>query len=79
MSLNATYADCAVDDGVVVVVEAEEEAAEEASLFALDDRVALDKMPPFFGLPADAVAVDGALQYGLSAALPIVSASSKSS
>jgi len=77
LSLNATYADCAVD-GVVVVVEAEEAA--EASLFALDDRVALDKMPPFFGLPADAAAgVEGALQYGLSAALPIVSASSKSS
>ena len=75
--MNATYADCAVIVGVVV--EAEEA---DASLFAaLEDRVALDKMPPFFGLPeaAAAAAVEGALQYGLSAARPIVSATSRSS
>lgn len=84
MSLNATYADC-----VVLDEEDDEEAAAEAddaSLFDdLEDRVALDKIPPFFGLllpeeaPPPPEAEGGTVQYGLSAARPIVSASSKSS
>lgn len=69
------------------VVEEESAVVSEASLlllFALEDRVALDKMPPFFGLPEEApaevaAAAAGTVQYGLSAARPIVSASSKSS
>ena len=60
MSWNATCADCEVLD----VVDEESAVVSEASLLllfaALEDRVALDKMPPFFGLPAAAEAAAAA-------------------
>ena len=72
MSLNATNADCELVDDAV---------SEAAPLLALldDDRVALDKIPAFFGLPPSDAEEEGSLQYGLSAALPMVSTSSRSS